>query len=174
MKYLELCWFIYRFSPEKVADLNKIKNASEEQGRAFVEAYGYYTHTAEALYDLIEHGGGQSGHYAIHLVKEFLQLIPNNSKRFHDNLENSNFYARIPGLGNFLASTIRGKPKAYQPAAFHSTISLTLNTAKLAINFVSCSDCPDKTIGVWTKRIGSSEKAIENSLMVKNSSGGWE
>ncbi len=47
---------------QKVAALDKVKNASEEQGRAFVEAYVDYTHTVEALHDIMEHGGGHSGH----------------------------------------------------------------------------------------------------------------
>ncbi len=47
---------------QKVAELDQLKNASEEQGRAFVEAYVDYTHTVEALHDIIEHGGGHSGH----------------------------------------------------------------------------------------------------------------
>lgn len=47
---------------QKVAELDQVKNASEEQGRAFVEAYVNYTHTVEALHDIMEHGGGHSGH----------------------------------------------------------------------------------------------------------------
>ena len=47
---------------QKVAELNKVKDVSTEQGRAFVEAYVDYTHTVEALHDIIEHGGGHAGH----------------------------------------------------------------------------------------------------------------
>lgn len=45
-----------------VAELNKVKNNSEVQGRAFVEAYVDYTHSIEALDDILEHGGGHAGH----------------------------------------------------------------------------------------------------------------
>jgi len=47
---------------QKVAELNKVKDNSEEQGRAFVAAYVDYTHTVEALHDVMEHGGNHSGH----------------------------------------------------------------------------------------------------------------
>ncbi|MDY0027025.1 MAG: DUF6448 family protein [Lentimicrobium sp.] len=47
---------------QKVAELNKVKDNSIEQGRAFVEAYVDYTHTVEALHDIMEHGGGHDGH----------------------------------------------------------------------------------------------------------------
>lgn len=47
---------------QKVAELNKMKDNSIEQGRAFVEAYVDYTHTVEAIHDIIEHGGGHAGH----------------------------------------------------------------------------------------------------------------
>jgi len=47
---------------QKVAELNKVKDNSTEQGRAFVEAYVDYTHTVEALHDVLEHGGGHAGH----------------------------------------------------------------------------------------------------------------
>lgn len=40
---------------EKVAKLNKVKDDSADQGREFVEAYVNYTHTIEALHDIIEH-----------------------------------------------------------------------------------------------------------------------
>lgn len=43
---------------EKVAKLNKTKNESAEKGREFVEAYVDYTHTVEALHDILEHTGG--------------------------------------------------------------------------------------------------------------------
>ncbi|WP_016779023.1 DUF6448 family protein [Anaerophaga thermohalophila] len=41
---------------EKVLLLNEIKNESEQKGRKFVEAYVDYTHTIEALHDVLEHG----------------------------------------------------------------------------------------------------------------------
>lgn len=47
---------------QKVAELNKVKDNSKEQGRAFVEAYVDYTHSVEALHDIMEHGGGHNGH----------------------------------------------------------------------------------------------------------------
>lgn len=47
---------------QKVTELNKVKDNSVEQGRAFVEAYVDYTHTVEALHDVLEHGGGHAGH----------------------------------------------------------------------------------------------------------------
>ena len=47
---------------QKVVELNKVKDVSTEQGRAFVESYVDYTHTVEALHDIIEHGGGHAGH----------------------------------------------------------------------------------------------------------------
>ncbi len=46
----------------KVAELYKVKDNSKEQGREFVEAYVDYTHTVEALHDIMEHGGGHAGH----------------------------------------------------------------------------------------------------------------
>jgi len=43
--------------------LNTKKNESVEAGRAFVEAYVDYTHTLEAIHDILEHGGGEhAGH----------------------------------------------------------------------------------------------------------------
>jgi hypothetical protein len=47
---------------EKVALLDKLKNDSPEKGREFVNAYVDYTHTLEAIHDIIELGGGQSAH----------------------------------------------------------------------------------------------------------------
>ena len=48
---------------QKTAELNKKKNESVETGREFVEAYVDYTHTLEAIHDILEHGGGaHSGH----------------------------------------------------------------------------------------------------------------
>ncbi|HCE56516.1 MAG TPA: hypothetical protein DER09_01665 [Prolixibacteraceae bacterium] len=47
---------------EKVAALEKVKNDSSEKGREFVEAYVDYTHTIEAVHDIVEQGGGHSAH----------------------------------------------------------------------------------------------------------------
>ncbi len=48
----------------KVAELSKTKNKSVQQGRAYVEAYVQYTHTLEALEQLLHapasHSGGES------------------------------------------------------------------------------------------------------------------
>ncbi|MDO5665485.1 MAG: DUF6448 family protein [Bacteroidia bacterium] len=44
----------------KVETLNKIKDNSAEEGRAYVEAYVDYTHSLEALHDILEHGGGHN------------------------------------------------------------------------------------------------------------------
>ena len=48
---------VVREKYEKVAKLNKVKDNSTEQGREFVEAYVNYTHTIEALHDILEHTG---------------------------------------------------------------------------------------------------------------------
>lgn len=53
---------VVREKYQKVAELDKVKANSKEQGRAFVEAYVDYTHTVEALHDILEHGGGHAGH----------------------------------------------------------------------------------------------------------------
>jgi hypothetical protein len=53
---------VVREKYQKVAELNKVKDDSTEQGRAYVEAYVDYTHTIEAIHDIIEHGGGHAGH----------------------------------------------------------------------------------------------------------------
>jgi len=53
---------VVREKYQKVTELNKVKDNSIEQGRAFVEAYVDYTHTVEALYDILEHVGGHAGH----------------------------------------------------------------------------------------------------------------
>lgn len=45
---------------QKVAELNKVKDNSKEQGRAFVEAYVDYTHTIEAIHNIIEHGAAHN------------------------------------------------------------------------------------------------------------------
>jgi hypothetical protein len=47
---------------EKVAMLDKVKEESPEKGREFVAAYVDYTHTLEAIHDILEHGGGHAGH----------------------------------------------------------------------------------------------------------------
>lgn len=53
---------VVREKYQKVAKLDKVKDNSKEQGRAFVEAYVDYTHTVEALHDILKHGGGHAGH----------------------------------------------------------------------------------------------------------------
>ncbi|MEN6455250.1 MAG: DUF6448 family protein [Prolixibacteraceae bacterium] len=47
---------------EKLAVLEKVKNDSPEQGREYVEAYVDYTHTIEAIHDIVE----QEGEHSIH------------------------------------------------------------------------------------------------------------
>lgn len=47
---------------EKVAALNAVKNESSEKGREYVKAYVDYTHTIEAIHDMIEPGVMMSGH----------------------------------------------------------------------------------------------------------------
>lgn len=47
---------------ERVAALDKVKNDSPEKGREFVEAYVDYTHTIEAIHDIVEQGSGHSAH----------------------------------------------------------------------------------------------------------------
>lgn len=46
---------VVREKYDKVAKLNKVKDNSTDQGREFVEAYVNYTHTIEALHDILEH-----------------------------------------------------------------------------------------------------------------------
>lgn len=53
---------VIREKYQKVSELNKVKDNSTEQGREFVEAYVDYTHTVEAMHDIIEHGAGHAGH----------------------------------------------------------------------------------------------------------------
>lgn len=43
---------------DKVVKLDKTKNENPEKGREFVKAYVDYTHTVEALHDILEHTGG--------------------------------------------------------------------------------------------------------------------
>lgn len=47
---------VVREKYEKVAELEKVKDNSTKQDRAFVEAYVDYTHTVEAMHDIMEHG----------------------------------------------------------------------------------------------------------------------
>ena len=44
----------------KVETLNKVKDNSAQEGRAYVEAYVDYTHSLEAFHDILEHGGGHN------------------------------------------------------------------------------------------------------------------
>lgn len=54
---------IIREKYQKAAELDKLKDNSKEQGRAFVEAYVDYTHTVEALHEILEHGNSpHAGH----------------------------------------------------------------------------------------------------------------
>jgi hypothetical protein len=54
---------VVRDKYQKVSELNKVKDDSVEIGREFVAAYVDYTHTVEAIHDIIEHGSGShSGH----------------------------------------------------------------------------------------------------------------
>ena len=45
-----------------VSDLHKVKDESPEKGREYVKAYVDYTHTLEAIHDVLEHGGGHAEH----------------------------------------------------------------------------------------------------------------
>lgn len=55
---------VLRTRYEKVAELSKTKDDSVEQGRAYVAAYVQYTHTLEALEQILNgpagHGGGEA------------------------------------------------------------------------------------------------------------------
>ena len=54
---------VVREKYEKVSKLDKVKDNSVEEGREFVEAYVDYTHTVEAIHDIIEYGGSShAGH----------------------------------------------------------------------------------------------------------------
>lgn len=54
---------VVREKYQKVSELDKVKDDSVEKGREFVAAYVDYTHTVEAIHDIIEHGGGShAGH----------------------------------------------------------------------------------------------------------------
>lgn len=48
----------------KVAALSKVKDSSPEQGREYVKAYIDYTHTLEAVHDIIEHSETPSSGHA--------------------------------------------------------------------------------------------------------------
>ncbi len=47
---------------KKVEALDKVKNDSPEKGREYVAAYVDYTHTVEAIHDIVEQGAGHSAH----------------------------------------------------------------------------------------------------------------
>lgn len=47
---------------DRVLKLDKIKDRSVEDGRAYVEAYVDYTHSVEALHGILEHTGGHHAH----------------------------------------------------------------------------------------------------------------
>lgn len=47
---------------DKVISLNKIKNDSPENGREYVVAYVDYTHTLEAIHDILDHEGEHNSH----------------------------------------------------------------------------------------------------------------
>jgi hypothetical protein len=54
---------VLREKYNEVAALSKVKNESVEKGREYVAAYVNYTHTIEAIHDMLEHGnGGHAGH----------------------------------------------------------------------------------------------------------------
>ncbi|WP_291856389.1 DUF6448 family protein [Marinilabilia sp.] len=53
---------VIREKYEKTAALEKVKNDSPEKGREYVEAYVDYTHSIEAIHDIVEHGAGHSAH----------------------------------------------------------------------------------------------------------------
>lgn len=47
---------------QKVADLERVKDQSIEKGREYVKAYVDYTHTLEALHDIIDAENGEQAH----------------------------------------------------------------------------------------------------------------
>jgi hypothetical protein len=51
---------VVREKYQKVAELDKVKNNSKAEGRAFVEAYVDYTHTIAAIHNIIEHGAAHN------------------------------------------------------------------------------------------------------------------
>ena len=46
----------------KVAALDKVKDESVEKGREYVEAYVDYTHTVEAVHDILDFGSNEHTH----------------------------------------------------------------------------------------------------------------
>lgn len=53
---------VVREKYDKVAKLDKVKDESVEKGREYVEAYVDYTHTLEAIHDILEAGHGEQVH----------------------------------------------------------------------------------------------------------------
>jgi hypothetical protein len=53
---------VIREKYKKVAVLSRTKNISIENGREYVSAYVDYTHTLEALHDILEHDSGNAEH----------------------------------------------------------------------------------------------------------------
>ena len=51
---------VIREKYEKVAALERVKNESAEKGREYVKAYVDYTHSIEALHDILENGSGHN------------------------------------------------------------------------------------------------------------------
>lgn len=47
---------------QKVLELSKVKDESVQKGRAYVIAYVEYTHTIEALHNILEHGVSHDAH----------------------------------------------------------------------------------------------------------------
>jgi hypothetical protein len=54
---------VVREKYQKVVTLSEVKDVSAEIGREYVKAYVDYTHTLEALHDILEHGGGHATHH---------------------------------------------------------------------------------------------------------------
>lgn len=53
---------VVREKYQKVAELDKAKNQSIEKGREYVKAYVDYTHTLEAIHDIIDAENGEQAH----------------------------------------------------------------------------------------------------------------
>ncbi|MDT8393636.1 MAG: DUF6448 family protein, partial [Bacteroidales bacterium] len=53
---------VIREKYEKVVSLDKVKNDSPDKGREYVKAYVDYTHSIEAIHDIVEQGAGHSAH----------------------------------------------------------------------------------------------------------------
>lgn len=51
---------VIREKYEKAAALDKVKNESADKGREYVKAYVDYTHSIEALHDILENGSGHN------------------------------------------------------------------------------------------------------------------